>query len=111
MDEKGVSRNESQFDSVFKIPAGHHDPDLKINGVTVLDVGASSVEATDEVYNLVEATDLEGTYISGQAGAVLVAGGSVLSMKNDKGVVIKLKSSQKGARLTLAAGGMTFKLK
>lgn len=85
--------------------------DLKISGVTVLDIGASSVEATGEVYNLVEATDLEGTYISGQAGAVLVAGGSVLSMKNDKGVVIKLKSSQKGARLTLAAGGMTFKLK
>ena len=85
--------------------------DLKISGLTVLDIGASSVEATGEVYHLVEASDLEGTYISGQAGAVLVAGGSVLSMKNDKGVVIKMKSSQKGARLTLAAGGMTFKLK
>jgi len=85
--------------------------DFKIHGLTVLDVGVSAVKATGEVYHLVEAKDLEGTFISGEAGAVLVAGGSVLTMKNHNGVVVKLKTSQKGARLTLAAEGMKFKLK
>ncbi len=32
-------------------------------------------------------------------------------MKNDKGVVLRLHGTQKGARLTLAAGGVTLKLK
>jgi len=85
--------------------------ELKISGVTVVDVGVTGVEATGDVYHLVEAKDLEGTFFSGEAGAVLIEGGSVLTMKNNNGVVIKMKSKQKGARLTLAAGGMTFKLK
>ncbi len=84
--------------------------EFKINGLTLVDVGVSSVEATGEVYHLVEAKDLEGVFWSGEAGAVLVGGGSALAMKNGNGVVIKLKSTQKGARLTLAAEGLKFKL-
>jgi hypothetical protein len=85
--------------------------EFKINGFSVLDVGASVAHATGEVYQLVEAGDLEGRFISGQAGAVLVAGGAGLAMKNRAGVVVKLKSTQKGARLTLAAEGLKIKLK
>lgn len=54
------------------------------------------------------AKDLEGTYISGQAGATFIAGGSASTLKNDKGVVLKLKSTQKGLKFTLAPGGMTI---
>ena len=84
---------------------------LKIKGLTVLDVGISSVEATGEVYGLVEAKDLEGTYLTGEAGAALVGGGSAIAMKNKKGVVIKLKSAQEGVRLTLAGEGLRITLK
>ena len=84
---------------------------LKVKGLTVADVGVSSVEATGEVYELVEAKDIEGTYLAGQAGAALVGGGSVVAMKNDKGVVMKLKSTQKGVRLTLAGAGLNVALK
>lgn len=85
--------------------------EFKVNGLTLLDVGISGVEATGEVYHLVEAKDLEGTFFSGEAGAVLVKGASALSMKNRNGVVIKLKSAQKGARLTLAVEGLKLKMK
>ncbi len=85
--------------------------DFKIRGMTLLDVGISVVEATGEVYHLVEAKDLEGTYASAEAGAVLIAGGSALTMKNGNGVIMKLKSTQKGARLTLAAEGLKIKMK
>jgi hypothetical protein len=85
--------------------------EFKINGFSVLDAGASVAHATGDVYHLVEAADLEGTFISGEAGAVLVGGGAALAMKNSAGVVVSLKSKQKGARLTLAVEGFKIKLK
>lgn len=84
--------------------------DFKISGLTVVDVGITSVEATGEVYHLVEATDLAGSFITGEVGATFVAGGSAVAMKNENGVIMKLKSKQKGVRLTLAAQGMSIKL-
>ena len=80
--------------------------DFKVKGLSIVDIGASTVEATGDVYHLVEAKDLAGAYFAGQAGAALVKGGSVQAMKNDMGVVIKLKSSQTGLRLTLAPEGL-----
>jgi len=85
--------------------------EFKVSGLTLLDVGISGVEATGDVYHLVEAKDLEGTFFTGEAGAVLVKGASALSMKNRNDVVVKLKSAQKGARLTLAVEGLKIKLK
>ena len=81
---------------------------FKIKGLTVIDVGISTINATGEVYHLVEAKDLEGTYFSGQTGATFIAGGSATAMKNSNGVVLKLKSTQKGLKFTLAPGGMTI---
>lgn len=80
--------------------------DLKISGLTVADIGISKAEAEGEVYNVVEAKDLEGIFVAGEAGGSLVGGGSVITMKNENGVVMKLKSTQKGARLTLAGEGL-----
>jgi len=85
--------------------------EFKVGGLTLLDVGVAVVEASGEVYELVEAKDLEGIYLVGEAGAALVGGGSALAMKNDNGVVLKLKSTQKGARLTLAGEGLKISLK
>lgn len=79
---------------------------FKISGISIVDVGISTIQAEGDVYHLVEAKDLSGTYLSGQTGATFIAGGSVTAMKNDKGVVLKLKSTQKGLKLTLAPGGM-----
>ena len=85
--------------------------EFKIRGLTVVDVGISSIEATGEVYNLVEAKDIEKRFVAGAAGAALVGGGSAVAMKNGKGVVMKLKYAQKGVRLTLAAEGLKVTLK
>jgi hypothetical protein len=85
--------------------------EFKVKGMTLLDVGMSAVKAEGEVYRLVEAKDLEGTYLTGQAGAALVGGGSAMAMKNGNGVIVKLKASQEGARLTLAAEGLRIELK
>lgn len=85
--------------------------EFQIRGLTLLDVGASSIDLEGEVFHLVEARDLAGVFYAGQAGAAMVGGGSAVAMKNGNGVVLELRSSQEGVRLTLAAEGMRIKLK
>lgn len=84
---------------------------FKVTGLSVLDVGVSKIEAAGEVFHLVEAKDLAGTYVAGEAGAALVGGGSAIAMKNEHGVVMQLESKQKGVKLTLAAQGLKVTLK
>lgn len=84
--------------------------EFKISGLSLVDVGFTKVSATGEVFNLVQAKDLSGNFIAGAAGATFIGGGSVAAMKNENGVVMQLKTSQKGLRLTLAPAGMTVKL-
>lgn len=79
---------------------------FKVDGLSLLDLGFTKIEASGEVFHLVEAKDLAGTYISGEAGAALIGGGSAIAMKNQNGVVIQLTSIQKGVKLTLAAQGL-----
>ncbi|MCW8799910.1 MAG: hypothetical protein OQK71_03175 [Desulfobacter sp.] len=83
---------------------------LKVNGLSVVDLGISKISATGEVFNLVEPKDLNGTFITGEAGITIIGGGSASAMKNSNGVVMQLKSSQKGLKLTVAPGGMEIKL-
>ena len=81
-----------------------------VSGLSVLDLGISKVSAKGEVFNLVEAKDLEGIFVAGEAGAALGGGGSVQAMKNGKGVVMQLRSTQTGVKLTLAPEGLQISL-
>ena len=83
---------------------------IKIKGLSVLDLGVAEIKATGEVFNLVELTDLDGTFFAGQAGIALGVGGSATAMKNSNGVVMQLKSTQEGVKLTLAPEGLSIKL-
>ncbi|WP_319549189.1 EipA family protein [Desulfogranum marinum] len=85
--------------------------EISISGLSVIDVGITAIEATGDVYKLVEAKDIEGVFVAGEAGATLIGGGSVMALKNGNGVVLKLKSTQKGVRLTMAGQGLKIKLK
>ena len=81
-----------------------------VRGLSVLDLGISKISATGEVFNLVEAKDLNGFFIAGEAGAALGGGGSVQAMKNGNGVVMQLRSTQTGVKLTLAPEGLGIDL-
>jgi hypothetical protein len=85
---------------------------FKISGVSLVDLGFSSVEITGEVYNLKSLSDFPGTYAAATAGAKFGdAGGSVSTLKNDKEVVMKIKAKGEGIQLTLAPTGVTIKMK
>lgn len=94
---------------VLTMDDGSEHP-FKVKGLSVIDVGISRIEASGEVFHLVEAKDLNGTFVAGQAGIAVGVGGSAVAMKNANGVVMQLKSSQKGLRLTLAPEGLSVEL-
>ena len=84
---------------------------FSVEGLSVVDLGVSDVTTTGEVFNLKNVADLSGTYASAEIGAAVVKGENDTIMKNEKGVVLRLHGTQKGARLTLGPGGVKIKLK
>jgi hypothetical protein len=54
--------------------------------------------------------DLSGNYSAVTAGLTVIEGGSVVYLKNDNGVVIKLHSQSGGLRFNLSANGMHITL-
>lgn len=83
---------------------------LKVNGLSIIDVGVSNYSASGTVYNLKKLDDIEGTYTAVEAGATVAAGASIATMQNDKGVVIKMTSTRSGLQFTLAPNGVTISL-
>jgi hypothetical protein len=83
---------------------------FKATGLSVLDVGISSITGTGRVHNLHKVTDFNGNYVAATAGAALAGGGSVTSLRNQNGVVIDGISTAQGVRLTLAPGGVNITL-
>lgn len=84
---------------------------FSVDGLSVVDLGVTDVSSTGEVFNLTNVADFSGVYTAGEAGIAIGGGPTDTIMKNDRGVVIRLHGSQKGGRLTLAAGGVTLKVK
>ena len=66
---------------------------------------------TGEVYHLKKLEDFNGTYVAAQAGIAVAGGVSATAMKNQNGVVMKLTSTQKGLKFTLAPEGTKITLK
>lgn len=84
---------------------------FSVDGLSVVDIGISSVSAAGKIYNLKKLEDFNGTYVAGEAGAVVGGGAGVSRMKNQNDVVIELTSTQAGVRFTLAPAGVTLQLK
>jgi hypothetical protein len=79
---------------------------VKVEGLSVGDVGIQRATAAGNVYDLKKIEDFDGNYTAGGAGATIGGGAGVTAMKNQNGVVIELKSTTQGANLKLAAEGI-----
>ena len=89
-----------------------NDYPISIGGVSLgATIGVSKAELIGEVYNMKNASDIEGTYTAGQASLAIVGGGKVAELKNSKGVVLKVKGSQVGLEFALDLSGMEVSLK
>jgi hypothetical protein len=87
------------------------DYPISIDGLTVGAVGASSVSLKGNVYNLKSIDQFDGNYTGVGAGATVGGGGSVLTMRNQNGVVIEAVSTTQGLTLAIGTGGAKIKVK
>ncbi len=85
--------------------------EFSVKGLSIIDVGASKINVTGNVYHLNKIEDFSGTYVAASAGLVVGGGAEGTVMKNQNGVVIKMTSTQKGLKVKLAPEGITLELK
>jgi hypothetical protein len=86
------------------------DYPFKLQGIGLLGVGGSSFEAIGEVYHLEKVEDFGGSYAAASAAAALDQGEYSTAMKNQRGVVMRIKSISKGVELKAAVEGVTVQL-
>lgn len=81
---------------------------LSVNGVSVFDIGVSTFSAHADVYNLHLVHDINGVYHALDVGAAVAGGGSVGRLENDRGVQIRLVSSNAGLQFKVGPEGVTI---
>ncbi|HUK40848.1 MAG TPA: hypothetical protein VLX11_07390 [Candidatus Acidoferrales bacterium] len=84
---------------------------FSVDGLTLVDFGISKASAVGEVYNLTDPSKFAGNYVAGEAGFALGGGMGGISMRNQNGVIMVLRSVSQGARLQLGPSGLNIKLK
>ena len=87
------------------------DYPFTINGLSVIDFGISRVSAVGDVYNLTDVAKFAGTYAAAEAGFTLGGGTGGITMRNSEGVIINVRSTSRGASLTLGTSGLTITMK
>ncbi len=84
---------------------------LNIGGISLgLTIGVSKAQLHGEVYNLTNPADIQGTYNAASASYAFVSGGKTASLKNSRGVVLKVRGKQVGLDLSLSLGGLSINL-
>jgi len=84
---------------------------VKVEGLSVIDVGITRAEAAGKVYDLKTLEDFDGIYTAATAEGTLGGGAGATTMKNQKGVVINLVTKTQGLNLKLAPSGVKMMLK
>ena len=83
---------------------------VKVEGLSVGEVGVNQAEAVGSVFNLKQLEDFSGNYTAAGAGGTIAGGAAVTAMVNQNGVTIEMKSTTQGASLKLAAEGIKLSL-
>jgi hypothetical protein len=68
-------------------------------------------QASGDVYHLQSLQDFSGHYTVASAGVTVAGGGAVAVLRNEHGVLIKLRESTAGLRFNFASEGVRIKLK
>ena len=83
---------------------------FKIKGLSVIDVGISSITAQGDVFNLEKVEDFPGTFSAAEAGVAVGGGAGTQVMKNQNGVVMKVTSKKVGVQLKLSPEGLKVEM-
>ena len=85
---------------------------LAVGGLSYgLTFGASQTTLQGRVRNIRNASDVEGVYGAGSAGAAIVKGAQAVVLTNQKGAILELTGRQTGLIVNLDLSGMALTLK
>ena len=90
------------------------DYPVRVKGLSVGRVGATSSSAYGEVFNLKHLQDFNGHYDIGGAGTrgvTLGSGKTGTIMSNQAGVIVRVSSTQSGVAVNATGGGVDLQLK
>ena len=87
------------------------DYPFSIDGLSLVDWGISKATANGDVYNLTDVSKFAGTYVAAEAGLTLAGGMGGMVLRNSDGVLLHLRSTSRGARLSLGTSGLVIKMK
>jgi hypothetical protein len=85
---------------------GGKDYKVKVEGLSVGEVGMTDVKAKGDVYDLKSVDDFSGVFAAAGAGFTAGGGKGASAWTNAKGVTVVLTSITKGASLKIAAEGL-----
>ncbi len=95
-----------------KLTYGGRSYPITVGGLGIGGFGASRLTASGAVYGLQRREDFAGAYVQLRTGWALGdQGGGTLWLRNDKGVVMRLKSRRQGLQMTLGADGVLIGFK
>jgi hypothetical protein len=80
--------------------------DFSVKSLSLGDLGVAKLISEGAVSNLERLDDFAGTYLAVDAGAAAGVGAGAVSMRNEHGVVISLRSDVEGVQLRLGAEGV-----
>ena len=83
---------------------------VKVEGLSVGEVGVIRATARGEVSNLERLEDFPGNYVAVGVEATAAGGAGVTVMRNQNGVVVELTSTTQGASLLFGAEGIRLTL-
>jgi hypothetical protein len=83
---------------------------FKVTGMGAGGYGVDKLSATGEVYRLKDIANFPGKYSELRGGIVLGKGVGGLYIRNDNGVVIKLKTHAEGVALSVGVQGLTIQM-
>ena len=85
---------------------------LSIGGVSFgATIGVARIEFNGDVYNLKQASDIEGTYTAVSAGAALAGGGGAAELQNSRGVRLRVSGRQIGLMVNIDLSGLQVRLR
>jgi hypothetical protein len=85
---------------------------ISIGGLSYgLTFGGSKTTLTGRVSNIRRASDIEGVYAAGGAGAAIIKGGQAVVLTNQNGAVLTLAGEQTGLIVNLDLSGLALTLK
>jgi len=83
---------------------------FKLKGMGALGYGVQKLSAVGHVYHLNNIADFPGGYSEARGGITVAKGIGGLYIRNDKGVVIELKTHAEGVALSVGVTGITIEM-